>query len=66
MTVVGRNRGRLDRAVDLGAEAVVEGPSVADLGAHLKGLSGHGQGPDVVIEAVGLPETCEAAVRAVR
>jgi L-iditol 2-dehydrogenase len=66
VTVVGRNRGRLDKALELGAEAVVEAPSVADLGAHLKGLSPHGQGPDVVVEAVGLPGTCEAAIRAVR
>ncbi len=29
-------------------------------------MGAHGQGPDVVIEAVGLPETAEAAVRAVR
>jgi L-iditol 2-dehydrogenase len=66
VTVVGRNRGRLDKALDLGAEDVVEAPSIPDLGAHLKRLSRHGQGPDVVVEAVGLPETCEAAIRAVR
>jgi L-iditol 2-dehydrogenase len=66
VTVVGRNRGRLDKALDLGAESVVEASSITDLGAHLKRLSRHGQGPDVVVEAVGLPETSEAAVRAVR
>jgi L-iditol 2-dehydrogenase len=29
-------------------------------------MGSHGHGPDVVIEAVGLPETSEAAIRAVR
>jgi L-iditol 2-dehydrogenase len=66
VTVVGRNRGRLDKAVELGAETVVEADSIPDLGGHLKERSHDGHGPDVVIEAVGLPETCEAAIQAVR
>ena len=66
VTVVGRNRGRLDKALELGAEKVIDADAVGDLGAHLRRSSRHGPGPDVVIEAVGLPETCEAAVRAVR
>jgi L-iditol 2-dehydrogenase len=66
VTVVGRNRGRLDKALELGATDVIEAASDADLGTRLKRESRHGHGPDVVIEAVGQPETCEAAIRAVR
>jgi L-iditol 2-dehydrogenase len=66
VTVVGRNRGRLDKAIELGAGRVIAAAPDADLGEELKRGSRDGQGPDVVIEAVGLPETCEAAIRAVR
>jgi L-iditol 2-dehydrogenase len=65
VTVVGRNAGRLARARELGAEETVVAPPKGDVAALLR----HGrnsQGVDVVIEAVGLPETCEAAIRAVR
>jgi L-iditol 2-dehydrogenase len=64
--VAGRNKGRLDKALELGASEAVQAETVEDLGARLKERSRHGHGPDVVIEAVGLPETCEAAIRAVR
>jgi L-iditol 2-dehydrogenase len=66
VTVVGRNRGRLDKALELGATDVLEAAPGADVGAQLKRRSRHGHGPDVVIEAVGQPDTCEAAIRAVR
>lgn len=66
VTVAGRNRGRLEKALDLGAVEVIQADAAADLGARLKRLSPDGRGPDVVIEAAGLPETCEAAIRAVR
>jgi L-iditol 2-dehydrogenase len=66
VTVVGRNRGRLEKAIELGAEEVIEATAEADIGDRLRRQSRHPQGPDVVIEAVGLPETCEAAIRAVR
>jgi L-iditol 2-dehydrogenase len=67
VTVVGRNPGRLERAVELGAEATITaGPGEEDLAAAIRGQSRYGIGPDVVIEAVGRPETCETAVRAVR
>lgn len=62
----GRRRSRLERAAALGAEAtVVAGPG-EDLAALLRGASPAGRGPDVVVEAVGLPDTSEAAIRAVR
>jgi L-iditol 2-dehydrogenase len=65
VTVVGRNAGRLARARELGAEETIVAPPNGDVAALLR----HGrnsQGVDVVIEAVGLPDTCEAAIRAVR
>jgi L-iditol 2-dehydrogenase len=63
---VGRNRGRLQKALDLGAEETIALGSGEDLAERLRGRGRHARGPDVVIEAVGLPETSEAAVRAVR
>jgi L-iditol 2-dehydrogenase len=64
--VVGRNPGRLQRARRLGAEETLTLGPGEDLAGRLRVLGRHGHGPDVVIEAVGLPETAEAAVRAVR
>ena len=64
--VAGRNAGRLEKARELGADEVVVTSRLSDLARRLREHSRHGHGPDVVIEAVGLPETCEAAVRAVR
>jgi L-iditol 2-dehydrogenase len=66
VTVVGRNPGRLARARELGAENAVTVRGGEDLALVLRRKSRQGLGPDVVIEAVGLPETCEAAIRAVR
>jgi L-iditol 2-dehydrogenase len=55
------------RAVDLGAEETIAlEPGMHDVAEAIRRRSRHGHGPDVVIEAVGLPETCEAAIRAVR
>jgi L-iditol 2-dehydrogenase len=66
VTVVGRNPGRLERARDLGAEETIAAPVDGDIAELIRRRTRHGHGPDVVIEAVGLPETCEAAIRAVR
>jgi L-iditol 2-dehydrogenase len=66
VTVVGRNPGRLARARELGAEDTVTTRPSEDLSLILRRKSRHGLGPDVVIEAVGLPQTCEAAIRSVR
>jgi len=62
---VGRNAGRLRAAAALGAAETLAVGAGDDLAARLRAAGG-GHGPDVVIEAVGLPETAEAAVRAVR
>jgi len=66
VTVVGRNASRLERARELGAEATIVASPDRDLAEQLRKQSRHGHGVDVVIEAVGQPETCEAAIRAVR
>ena len=66
VVAVGRNAGRLQAARAVGADEVVPVADGEDLVAALGGATANGRGPDVVIEAVGRPETAEAAVRAVR
>ena len=66
VVAAGRNAGRLQAARALGADETVAVQPGEDLAAKLRAACGDGHGPDIVIEAVGLPETAEAAVRAVR
>jgi L-iditol 2-dehydrogenase len=66
VVAAGRRRARLDKALEIGAEAVIESAPGTDLAEALRAKSPDQRGADVVIEAVGTPETCEAAVRAVR
>jgi L-iditol 2-dehydrogenase len=66
VVAAGRRRERLDKALEMGAESAVAVRADADLAELLRQRSPDGRGADVVIEAVGLPETSEAAVRAVR
>jgi L-iditol 2-dehydrogenase len=66
VTAAGRRASRLDKALEMGAEGVVAAREGADLAELLRQRSPDGRGMDVVIEAVGLPATSEAAVRAVR
>lgn len=66
VVAAGRRRARLDKALEMGAEAVVEVKSGTDVAEALKAKSPARRGADVVIEAVGQPQTCEAAVRSVR
>jgi L-iditol 2-dehydrogenase len=64
VSVAGRGEQRLALAKRLGAETVVEVPREGDIVPVVQGkLSGS---PDVVIEAVGKPETWEASVKLVR
>ena len=67
VVAAGRRRERLDKALEMGAEARgrrrARAPTWPSCSAQ---RSPDGRGADVVIEAVGLPETSEAAVRAVR
>ena len=62
VTVAGRGQKRLETARRLGAEGIIEVAPHASLEA----LVPRGSVFDVVIEAVGKPETWEAAVRLVR
>jgi L-iditol 2-dehydrogenase len=64
--VAGRRPERLAKALELGASRTVSVSDGADLGELIRGQTPDGRGADVVVEAVGLPETSEAAVRAVR
>jgi L-iditol 2-dehydrogenase len=66
VVAAGRTRERLDKALEMGAESVVVSRQGEDLAEALRRKSPDGRGADVVIEAVGLPATSEAAVRAVR
>jgi L-iditol 2-dehydrogenase len=66
VVAAGRTRERLEKAIEMGAESVVVSREGEDLAEALRRKSPDGRGADVVIEAVGLPETSEAAVRAVR
>jgi L-iditol 2-dehydrogenase len=64
--VVGRNASRLRKARAMGACEVIDASEHADVARPLRQRGRGGQGPDVVIEAAGLAETAEAAIRAVR
>jgi L-iditol 2-dehydrogenase len=65
VVAVGRNRGRLARALELGAAEAIDASRVPDLGERLAASGSAGNRPDVVIEAAGLVETAQAAIRAV-
>lgn len=62
----GRRRERLEKALEMGAEQVVSAGHPHPLAEALRDRSPDRRGFDVVIEAVGLPETCEAAIQSVR
>lgn len=64
VTVAGRGEARLAAARRLGASTVVEIPAQADTAPMVRLRAGAGF--DAVIEAVGKPETWEAAVQLVR
>lgn len=66
VVVVGRNPDRLRRALEAGATVAIDASSDPDLEGRLRTCGRSGSGPDVVIEAAGLPETAELAIRVVR
>ena len=66
VTAAGRRPERLEKALEMGAEQAVRAQEGEDLAELLRQRSPDGRGADVVIEAVGLPQTSEVAVRAVR
>ena len=66
VTAAGRDAERLQRALAMGAESAVRAEEGQDLAEMLRRHSPQGRGHDVVVEAVGQPDTSEAAVCAAR
>jgi len=62
---IGRRRSQLDRASGMGADEVVLNEEGSDVITPVHKLTG-GRGADVVIEAVGLPEVWQLAVKLLR
>jgi len=62
---IGRRKTQVDRASKMGADDVLIAADGADVVSEVRRLTG-GYGADVAIEAVGIPETWEQAVRMVR
>lgn len=62
---IGRRKSQLDRAARMGASELLIAHDGVDLVPRIKELTG-GRGVDVAIEAVGLPEAWQAAIRMVR
>ena len=66
VVAAGRRPEGVQKAMAMGAEAGVVVGEGEDLAERLRRRSPGGLGPEIVVEAVGRPETSEAAVRAVR
>ena len=62
---IGRRKSQLDRAARMGADELLIAEDGVDLVPRVRELTG-GRGVDVSIEAVGLPEAWQTAVRMVR
>jgi L-iditol 2-dehydrogenase len=62
---IGRRRSQLDRAAGMGADEVVLNEEGSDVVTPVHKLTG-GRGADVVIEAVGLPEVWQLAIKLLR
>ena len=62
---VGRRKTQVERAARMGADEVIISAGDTDVVEEVRRLTG-GHGADVAIEAVGIPETWEQAVRMVR
>jgi L-iditol 2-dehydrogenase len=66
VVAAGRRPDGVQKAMAFGAEAGVVVGEGEDLAEQLRQRSPGGLGPEIIIEAVGHPETSEAALRAVR
>jgi L-iditol 2-dehydrogenase len=62
---IGRRQPQLDRARNMGADEVIVNVDGADVEGPVRRLT-NGRGADVVIEAVGLPEVWQLALRLLR
>ncbi len=63
---VGRNPGKLQKALKMGAKACIPMEDTSTLEGRIRDLTPGGRGADVVIEAVGLPQVWETALGLVR
>lgn len=64
VVLVGKGGWRLDWVRGMGLAECVDFREVADMGGHLRGLTG-GRGADVTVDATGRPEVWEQAIDAV-
>jgi L-iditol 2-dehydrogenase len=64
VVLVGKGSWRLDRVRGMGLAECVDFREVADMGGHLRALTG-GRGADVTVDATGRPEVWEQAIDAV-
>jgi L-iditol 2-dehydrogenase len=62
---IGRRKTQVDRAADLGADDVMVSDDKTDIVSEVRRLTA-GHGVDAAIEAVGIPQTWEQAVKMVR
>lgn len=62
---IGRRPSQLDRARKMGADETIENRDGADIIGPVRAMTG-GRGADVVIEAVGVPEVWQQAIRLLR
>jgi L-iditol 2-dehydrogenase len=62
---IGRSRKRLDHALALGADRIIATDETPDAVTAVRELTG-GHGADIVIEAVGLPQTWQWSVEMLR
>jgi L-iditol 2-dehydrogenase len=63
---VGRSEARLDVALEMGADRIVDANSVADIVMAVRDETSGMRGPDHVIECVGRPEVWEKAIAMAR
>jgi len=63
---VGRRSNRLETARAMGADVVIDMVEIPDVVAAVRAETDQGRGVDRVVEAVGLPESWEQAIRMVR
>ena len=62
---IGRRRSQLDRAASMGADELLTAKDGVDIVRQVRDLT-NGHGADIVIEAVGQPETWETAIKLLR
>jgi L-iditol 2-dehydrogenase len=64
--IIEKDKKRLAKAKELGADVIINPEEVEDVVAAVKSIANEGRGADSVIEAVGYPETWELAIKLAR